>query len=141
MSHQISSVTGYHPVTVQWYNHMVENKYLNYSNFVNLLNVKYILSEERLDRPGLRLVSGGDVKIYENTAVFPRAWVVYKTKVMEGKFFFVKQKTAYEIKECDWSSDVCSSDLRKPKIEMKPTIASPVSKMSIRTREYAPTDS
>ena len=27
-------------------------------------------------------------------------------------FFFFKQKTAYEIKECDWSSDVCSSDLR-----------------------------
>ena len=26
-------------------------------------------------------------------------------------FFFFKQKTAYEIKECDWSSDVCSSDL------------------------------
>ena len=26
-------------------------------------------------------------------------------------FFFIKQKTAYEIKECDWSSDVCSSDL------------------------------
>src|ERR1051326_4359489 len=24
---------------------------------------------------------------------------------------FCKQKTAYEIKECDWSSDVCSSDL------------------------------
>ena len=26
-------------------------------------------------------------------------------------FFFFKQETAYEIKECDWSSDVCSSDL------------------------------
>ena len=27
-------------------------------------------------------------------------------------FFFFKQKTAYEIRNCDWSSDVCSSDLR-----------------------------
>ena len=27
-------------------------------------------------------------------------------------FFFFKQKTAYEILTCDWSSDVCSSDLR-----------------------------
>ena len=26
-------------------------------------------------------------------------------------FFFFKQKTAYEILTCDWSSDVCSSDL------------------------------
>ena len=29
--------------------------------------------------------------------------------------FFFKQKTAYEIKECDWSSDVCSSDLIVPR--------------------------
>ena len=28
-------------------------------------------------------------------------------------FFFFKQKTAYEIYQCDWSSDVCSSDLEK----------------------------
>ena len=28
-------------------------------------------------------------------------------------FFFFKQKTAYEIYQCDWSSDVCSSDLKK----------------------------
>src|SRR5216117_4182246 len=27
-------------------------------------------------------------------------------------FFFFKQKTAYEIRKGDWSSDVCSSDLR-----------------------------
>ena len=26
-------------------------------------------------------------------------------------FFFFKQKSAYEIYQCDWSSDVCSSDL------------------------------
>ena len=32
-------------------------------------------------------------------------------------FFFFKQKTAYEIYQCDWSSDVCSSDL----IEVKAT--------------------
>src|SRR3546814_8129834 len=27
-------------------------------------------------------------------------------------FFFCKQKTAYELRISDWSSDVCSSDLR-----------------------------
>src|SRR5216110_3919248 len=27
-------------------------------------------------------------------------------------FFFFKQKTAYDISSRDWSSDVCSSDLR-----------------------------
>src|SRR3546814_14207433 len=29
-------------------------------------------------------------------------------------FFFVKQKTAYEMRISDWSSDVCSSDLGEP---------------------------
>src|SRR3546814_9808755 len=28
-----------------------------------------------------------------------------------GIFFFFKQKTAYEVRVSDWSSDVCSSDL------------------------------
>src|SRR3546814_4910882 len=28
-----------------------------------------------------------------------------------GLFFFFKQKTAYEVRSSDWSSDVCSSDL------------------------------
>src|SRR5881275_884745 len=36
-------------------------------------------------------------------------------------FFFFKQKTAYEIVPCDWSSDVCSSDLggRRVGIDMR----------------------
>src|SRR3546814_17275853 len=29
-------------------------------------------------------------------------------------FFFCKQKTAYEMRISDWSSDVCSSDLLQP---------------------------
>ena len=29
-------------------------------------------------------------------------------------FFFFKQKTAYEMCDSDWSSDVCSSDLVVP---------------------------
>src|SRR3546814_9266011 len=29
-------------------------------------------------------------------------------------FFFFKQNTAYEMRISDWSSDVCSSDLRLP---------------------------
>src|SRR3546814_20189087 len=30
-------------------------------------------------------------------------------------FFFLKQKTPYELRISDWSSDVCSSDLSDPK--------------------------
>ena len=41
--------------------------------------------------------------------------IVYKRFFYFFFFFFFKQKTAYEILTCDWSSDVCSSDLqRKP---------------------------
>src|SRR3546814_5433558 len=32
-------------------------------------------------------------------------------------FFFFKQKTAYEMRISDWSSDVCSSDLAAPFVE------------------------
>src|SRR3546814_5565938 len=31
-------------------------------------------------------------------------------------FFFFKQKTAYEMRISDWSSDVCSSDLAHPQL-------------------------
>src|SRR3546814_2496924 len=33
---------------------------------------------------------------------------------VDGSFFFFKQKTAYEMRISDWSSDVCSSDLIMP---------------------------
>ena len=33
---------------------------------------------------------------------------------LQCKLFFFKQKTAYEMVSCDWSSDVCSSDLNHP---------------------------
>src|SRR3546814_19219723 len=34
--------------------------------------------------------------------------------VCSFSFFFFKQKTAYEMRISDWSSDVCSSDLHRP---------------------------
>src|SRR3546814_5496265 len=36
-----------------------------------------------------------------------KVWMV----VLGSGFFFFKQKTAYEMRISDWSSDVCSSDL------------------------------
>src|SRR3546814_8590646 len=34
--------------------------------------------------------------------------------------FFFKQKTAYEMRISDWSSDVCSSDLTRPPVVAQP---------------------
>src|SRR3546814_6615459 len=37
--------------------------------------------------------------------------IILHTLVVVYGFFFFKQKTAYEMRISDWSSDVCSSDL------------------------------
>src|SRR3546814_10873090 len=37
-------------------------------------------------------------------------------------FFFFKQKTAYEMRISDWSSDVCSSDLQTGTLNMNQPI-------------------
>src|SRR3546814_7948897 len=39
-------------------------------------------------------------------------------------FFFFKQKTAYEMRISDWSSDVCSSDLNTPEHHECPALPS-----------------
>src|SRR3546814_7190283 len=39
--------------------------------------------------------------------------LLFKCFVCFTVFFFFKQKTAYEVRISDWSSDVCSSDLKK----------------------------
>src|SRR3546814_6974945 len=38
-------------------------------------------------------------------------YVLYEISMCVYFFFFFKQKTAYEMRISDWSSDVCSSDL------------------------------
>src|SRR3546814_2857926 len=38
---------------------------------------------------------------------------LYILSLLYVVFFFFKQKTAYEMRISDWSSDVCSSDLRQ----------------------------
>src|SRR3546814_8143806 len=53
-------------------------------------------------------------------------------------FFFFKQKTAYEMRISDWSSDVCSSDLLAldPAISVAPLLAcrmTPTEKRSSRS--------
>src|SRR3546814_4927940 len=44
-------------------------------------------------------------------------------------FFFFKQKTAYEMRISDWSSDVCSSDLPPT---TRPALPPPISNRSLK---------
>src|SRR3546814_2365491 len=59
-----------------------------------------------------------------------------------GYFFFFKQKTAYEMRISNWSSDVCSSDLatRRPRMALSTSGASAVHSptTSAPTRAAAP---
>src|SRR3546814_4570032 len=48
---------------------------------------------------------------------------VYALFVLLVFFFFFKQKTAYEMRISDWSSDVCSSDLVTTTAERLPEAA------------------
>src|SRR3546814_3417195 len=52
--------------------------------------------------------------VYFCSCVF-RSWIVLmglaELILVRCVFFFFKQKTAYEMRISDWSSDVCSSDL------------------------------
>src|SRR3546814_1406667 len=41
--------------------------------------------------------------------------------------FFFKQKTAYEMRISDWSSDVCSSDLLEQRVTVGPFVVGPQS--------------
>src|SRR3546814_10076638 len=53
-------------------------------------------------------------------------------------FFFFKQKTAYEMRISDWSSDVCSSDLKAPSISSSPNRARELSPAPASTRSTTP---
>src|SRR3546814_18590239 len=54
-------------------------------------------------------------------------------------FFFFKQKTAYEMRISDWSSDVCSSDLRRcSRTTRAPTGSASVHSHSVRASRWKP---
>src|SRR3546814_3436392 len=50
-------------------------------------------------------------------------------------FFFFKQKTAYEMRISDWSSDVCSSDLTTARIVPAPATPDPLDGQTSTTWE------
>src|SRR3546814_339717 len=52
-------------------------------------------------------------------------------------FFFFKQKTAYEMRISDWSSDVCSSDLQAIAIALREALESPEKTAALVTPDRA----
>src|SRR3546814_7872246 len=50
-------------------------------------------------------------------------------------FFFFKQKTAYELRISDWSSDVCSSDLRDAGLAV--VLLQPLDQLAVEIVQHA----
>jgi len=78
--HRFLAATGDYPQPVQHF------RTLYFSNFesrlIDLLNVKYVMSERELHHQKLRLVWEGTSRVYENLSVMPRAFLVYRTQVL-----------------------------------------------------------
>jgi hypothetical protein len=56
----------------------------DHANLLDLLEVKYVLSRADLDGPGLKLLSDGEVKLYQNLRPLPRAWIAHDLQVLHG---------------------------------------------------------
>jgi hypothetical protein len=55
------------------------------SPYLDVLNVRYVLTTELIDRPGYRLVFEEGARVYENDRAMPRAYVVYGAISVPGR--------------------------------------------------------
>ncbi len=55
------------------------------SPLLNLLNVKYVLTTRAVPNPGYKLAYDGEIKIYENVRVLPRAFMVAQSRVIPDR--------------------------------------------------------
>ncbi len=60
---------------------------------------RYVVTRERLDVPGLDLIHDEDVRVYENTAAMPRAWVVTNVRVVADRTSLLEDLRTLEPRE------------------------------------------
>ena len=97
MLYGLSEVRGYSPLEIEAYHRFLAAagdypqpirhfRTLYFSNFesrlIDLLNVKYLISDRVLQHPKLTLLWQGGAHVYENRSVLPRAFLVYRTRVL-----------------------------------------------------------
>jgi hypothetical protein len=80
--HRVLAATGDYPQPHRYV------RTLYFSNFesplIDLLNVKYVISDRALRHPKLTRVWKDGVYVYENRSVLERAFLVYRTQVLSG---------------------------------------------------------
>ena len=109
---QIESVSGYHPAKMGnynlLYNNIGRNKYnihqmLNYPGILQMLNVKYLITQEKLEHPLFRLVHEGSLYVPDQ---YVNAFV-YQFNGFTNRFFFAKNvSTLHE--------DVIFTQMKRP---------------------------
>lgn len=80
---KIQSVKGY-TISLKDYHDAMDNGLFNNINYLNLLNVKYLLTTRALNHPILKLVFDQNIKIYQNLATLPRASLYNKVEVIKS---------------------------------------------------------
>ncbi len=55
------------------------------SSILDLLNVRYVLSEEEIERPGYTLVHESELRVYRNDDALPRAFVTFQAEVLPDR--------------------------------------------------------
>ena len=92
----LSSVSGYDSIIPKWYAEVmsaIQPQELEYnqisrltrpealdSPILDLLNVRYVLSEEAISRPGYTLVYDGALRVYRHDDALPRAFVTFQVE-------------------------------------------------------------
>ncbi len=81
----IPSIAGYRPVKLRTYQDLLDGGGLNSLNILNMLNVKYLLTERQLQHPDFQLVFTGSINIYRNNRALPKAWMVSHAKCVSNQ--------------------------------------------------------
>ncbi|MFQ6058300.1 MAG: oligosaccharide flippase family protein [Anaerolineae bacterium] len=66
------------------------------SPLLDLLNVKYVLTTQEIERPGYTLVYDEEIKIYRNDDYLPRAFVVPRAKVIGDREQFLAELQRFD---------------------------------------------
>jgi O-antigen/teichoic acid export membrane protein len=102
MFYDISDIRGYDSIIPKQYadlmgllapqDELLDNRIASFydpdplsSPLINLLNVKYVLTQRPLPNAGYTLVYDGEIKIYRNDRVLPRAFMVPQARVIPDR--------------------------------------------------------
>ena len=80
----LSTVGGYRPVKLRSYQDLLDAKALSSEAIQNMLNVKYVITQQTMNDPRFRLAFQDQLKVYENRNVLPKAWFVREVYSVES---------------------------------------------------------